>query len=390
MNDNKAAVYIHRLYFNGQIKKGGLDQILDILLAKNFELILFEFPLDYSQTHSVRVSKVNKNFSTTLVKFEMPQMDMALNWIAEFFVTIYLSLKYVKNTNLVLTSDPLTTLAPIILKYIGYFKFIYYHSIDYSTDRFSNPVLNKIYNYLLKVGLSHADLVGVVTRTAEKRLLPIRGKKKIVYIPNSPAYEALEPFRIPTQFRIKHSLVVTCAGISHKFMIHKIVELVASLHQYYSDILINIIGHYEEKDPYFINIQNYIEKNSLKNNVNFLGNLDRETNYKIIGKSLIGLAFYDGEFSHVFFGDALKIREYSALGLAIVADKHTSTAIEMAERGCGVAVDNFEYAIIQVKAIFEDTQLMEKFAKNSLIWAKDNDKDKIFTEIIQNEFKIEL
>jgi glycosyltransferase involved in cell wall biosynthesis len=380
-------VFIHRLYFEGKIKKGGLDLIVDYLLSKNKKVLLFEFPLDYRQSTKILVSALQGSAVTPLVQFNTLGRISVINWLCEFFFAFGYTLLRVGKSGLVITSDPLTTFSGLVLRKFGFFKYHYYHSVDYSTDRFANPLLNWVYTQLLILGLRSADLVGFVTLKAKERLSQF-SVKNMAFIPNSPDFHSLDSVRLPPEKHQPFSLVVTCSDVAHKYLIHELIVLTNRLKNKFPEVVLHIIGNTDRTDEYFVALQKYIANNALETHVVFHGHVSREENYKILANSYVGLAFYDGLFSHVIYGDALKIREYCALGLPSVADDHTYTAIDMAKNGCGFCLKDISGAEEKIAALFTDTTLYQQMSSKSLEWAAANDKRKILDDLFTNIIKL--
>jgi glycosyltransferase involved in cell wall biosynthesis len=373
-------VVIHRLYYNGQVKKGGLDLVLDYLKGKNQSILLIEFPLDYRQTTEVRVSGIVNGVQQVISVFKMPSRIGPLNWVLELFLALFHILRTGSPKSRVISSDPLTTLPAVILRKLGYFVFHYYHSVDYSTGRFNNPLFNGIYTFLLVLGLRMADVVGVVTPKAKERLQKYN-VKEFVYIPNSPDFNLFGKYRMDPEKRAQNSLVLTCCEISPKFKVFELLELTSRLREVFPDITINLIGYYDVEGEYFHKLSSYIKDNNLENNVVFHGSVSRELNYEIIGECMIGLAFYDAdENSHVRYGDSLKIREYSALGLVTVSDKATSTALEMTQAQAGYSLDSINEAEDVIMYLFRDFDAYKIISSSAIDWAKRMDKTRIMDD----------
>ncbi len=377
-------VLIHRIYSDGNVKKGGLDLIIDFLAAKDKRILLVEFPLDYKQSKQIRISMFRDNTQKVLEISRMPFYIPVVVWGLEFLLTLTAIFRYGATGTTVITSDPLTSLPAVLMRKSGMFKFHYYHSVDYSTDRFKNKLLNNIYVKLLKNGIKNADLVGFVSHSAIE-ILSKFGAKKTMFIPNSMDFHSLDKYRKPLDKRNKYSLVLTCSEVSHKYLVKELVELVNKLKTDFPTITFNVLGRITSDDPYYSNLLKYVKDNNLSENVIFHGQVDRETNYNILSSSYIGLAFYDGLHSHVKFGDALKIREYSALGLPTVGDSHTYTAVEMNDSHAGFTVTNFDEAFSRIFEIFNDVTLCQTLVQNALKLGKKYDK-KVILEKLYNQY----
>lgn len=379
-------VVIHRLYDKGTIKKGGVDLIVDYLLKRNNTILMIEYPLNYGQSNEMRVSQLTYGETTPLYISRIPIRINVICWVLEFFLTLTNIFRFAGTGGIIITSDPLTTLPAVLLRKAGMYKFHYYHSVDYSTDRFKNVVLNAIYLKLLKIGLKNADLVGIVTRQAAQRLTGY-GVKRTIYIPNSLDFHSLDGIRKPINNRDRNSLVITCSDVSHKYLIMELVQLTGKLKEIYPAIKLNVVGKFDPKDSYCKELLSYTEDHNLQENIIFHGQVTRELNYQIIAQSYIGLAFYDGLHSHVIYGDAIKIREYAAFGLPSVADTHTYTAVEMNEVGAGYTVANVEAAFEKVRNLIDIEQDYKLRSEAALKWSKKYDKRKLLENLYTQYFK---
>jgi len=123
---------------------------------------------------------------------------------------------------------------------------------------------------------------------------------------------------------------------------------------------------------------------SFANKITLKGQLSRHDNTKAISDSWIGLAFYDKSYSHVNFGDSLKIREYVALGIPTVSDKTTPTSLEMVDRGAGIAVNEPWDALEPLLKLMSDDRLYETMTNKALDWAKSVDKEIIVNDLVKN------
>lgn len=379
-------VIIHRLYANGFAKKGGVDIVIDYLLSKGKKILLLEFPLEYSQSREIRTSEVTQNTVMILDSRQVPLGISVICWMLEFIYTFWCISHFSGGGGVIITSDPLTTLPAVLLKRFGVFKFHYYHSVDYSTDRFNNKFLNFIYLLLLKLGLRNADLVGIVTKQAAQRLTGF-GVKNTIYLPNSLDYHALDSVRKPVNDREPFSMVITCSDVSNKYLIRELVDLTKKLSVIFPEITLRVIGRFDANETYCMDLAKYIQDNKLQDLVVFHGQISRELNYELISKSYIGLAFYDGLHSHVIYGDALKIREYAALGIPCVADTHTYTAVEMNDCGGGFTVANLDEAFEKIVLLMTNSQVYDGCTEAALRWSEQNDKRKLLDSMYDAHFK---
>ena len=72
MNHKTITVFIHRLYYDENPKKGGLDLIIDFLLEHGYAVYLAEFPLNYAQSRKHTLKRVTKSETELLEAFTTP------------------------------------------------------------------------------------------------------------------------------------------------------------------------------------------------------------------------------------------------------------------------------------------------------------------------------
>jgi len=381
-------VLIHRLYFSEGPKKGGLDLFLDYFETAGKKILLIEMPLDYCQKKVIRITSIDGKKSKTLVEqITLPTRNNIVNWGLEFFICVCTVLKYKTRDSIVISSDPLSTFPAVFLRQLKYFKMHYYHSVDFSSDRFKYKIMNFIYKALLVLGIKMADVVGVVTLQAKDRLKKYN-PKKIIFVPNSPDYESIGIYRKPADVRTPLSVVITCAEVDPKFKIIEIVKLIENLRTDLPEIILRILGYLNPESGYCLTVEKYITKKKLGKNIIFYSQVPRETNFEIISRSYVGLAFYDNTISHVKYGDSLKIREYAALGLPCISDKNTLTALEMEENGAGVTVTSMKQACENLKQLLTDPVLYSNTSESALAWAKKMDKRLIMDKISETYFNL--
>jgi glycosyltransferase involved in cell wall biosynthesis len=381
------SVLIHRLYDSEKPKSGGLDIVLDQLVKNGKSILYIESPLVPKVYPFITVSIRSRSGTENLEKIRLLFKFSLLARLHEIFILLYLPIKYkLKNTPCI-TSDPLTTAPVILLKKLGLVRYVYYHCIDYSEKRFPNKLVNFVYRSLLDFSLFNADLVGCVTKRIEA-ILHVKGVKKLFYIPNSPCVSDYQQYLKSKDERVRNKLVVTCAGVSRKYRILDTIDLFEKLLPRFPDATLTVIGSFAFEPTEYQEVINYLNGKKFSSKVQLLGQLSRHENTKEISTGWIGLAFYDKSYSHVNFGDSLKIREYAALGIPTVSDKTTPTSLEMVDKGAGIAVNEPWDALDPLIKIMSDDKLYETIMVAALAWAKSVDKEDIVNELVRDHLSI--
>ncbi|NMB69646.1 glycosyltransferase [candidate division WWE3 bacterium] len=381
MNKIDYVVYIHRLYDSGRPKLGGLDYLIEHLLANGKRVLVVESPLYPRQYSTIVVTYREGTDIQKLYDFDLRFSNDAFVWLVGILIDFYVAARYKTKNAYVLSSDPLSSFPAIVLRKAGLFRFHYYHCTDYSETRFKNKFLNQLYRWLLSLSMRNADLVGAVS----KRILDQAREynpKNITYIPNSPDFESYANYRVAVTDRNKKMLVLTCAGIIQRYNVLETIRILAEVLKSISGVKLTIIGSTDLDKDYYSKVLSEIVKLELQDSVIFTGYVSREANCEIIARSYIGIALYDPVDSYSKYADPLKIREYAALGIPCVSDLVTSASEEMAENKAGYAVSDYKDAVVKIVTLLQDNETYIKFSENALKWAMALDKQRILKKLI--------
>lgn len=380
-------VFIHRLFQkDGQVKLGGLDQILAWLRLQGKTILYLEHPLNY-QEYPFSYIKLNDK---VLAKKIVSPRQVPLRWLGEVLSDTIFIQKHLNKPLIALTGDPLGSLAALLLQKLGRVKHYYFHSIDYSENRFGQPILNRLYRSLYWKAAQGAAKVGVVSpRTQAKLISEGLPADKIYWLPNSPSVTTIAPYRMEVTKRNKYQLVVTCAGLEPKFRLIEILEIFGQLKTLFPHARLVMIGSQTSDPAYYQKLTDTAKKNGWVETVEFTGFLTKEDNWRKVSQSGIGLALYDPQHSHVRYGDSLKIREYAALGLPTIADGNTSTAFEMDQAKAGKIVDSPQEAADVIRLWWQKPEVYQQVTAAALRWAQANDKElllrKLYREALSSE-----
>ena len=374
--------FIHRIVFGGVSKKGGLDILIDHFINDGKTALLIEFPLSPSQRDEIVVATYSSKGRKVLHQFRLPLKSNVFLWVLEPIICTFYVLRYALFSKVVMTSDPLTSFPAVFLRKMGLLKKHYYHFIDYSETRFDNKLLDFIYLKLMLFGVGHADLVGCVTKRIKDILESEVPFSRCVHIPNSFDFSSLDECRLPFDKRTKYSLVTSVSYVSEKYLVKELVATVKALKKEYPKVTLTVIGDITSFPKYVSSLQRYISKNNLKDNIIFTGFIPKDLNLGYVSKAHISLAFYNPLYSHVNYGDSLKIRESVTLGVPVVADDVTSTAEEMVENEAGILIPKMRLLEESIRKVFNDDLLCEKLSRNALDWAKKTDKKKMISKYL--------
>jgi len=235
----------------------------------------------------------------------------------------------------VITLNPLSALAPCILRILKKKCKVYFISPDFSKKRFENPIMNKFYFLVDKFSTKYCsknicNSVHVINYKKELySKLNLEGK--FFHMPNIP-----NPWVIETFVRIKkeRNRIIYVGGVGTQLDFEKIIDVINKLKQVSPDVNLAIIGDGNRKSY----LEEYVNRNKI-DNVKFLGVLSHQDTLKEIAKSEFGIALYNGSLNFDEFRDSCKIREYQALScIPITTDVVRSNYEEIRDNDSGIIV----------------------------------------------------
>lgn len=367
MNKNVLFV-LHRLYYEGKTKEGGIDFFIRFFKEKGYNVHIIEHALeDYNYPSKYLVnSKVVKEYKFS----DKPPY----RWVKEYFINKEIIKKSNVRFEYAFASDALNFISVYWAKKNKMAKKIEFHCTDFSKNRFKNPVLNSIYQNIFKFSLNNADETNVVTPYVEKMAKEVAPKANIRFIPNSPIYKTFP--RLEADNKKTNRLVITISQMSQRSNFDKYMEIIQLVKKEIPEIELKIIGSCDEY------VKDKIKENNLEKNIIYTGLLSYEKAIKELSEGYIGIVFYPEHIDHVKYGDSIKLREYAASGLPSVSDKITFTSREMEERKAGLTADSTKEMAKNIIRLIKNKNEYSHIRKNALAWAKEMDKEKILNKLV--------
>ena len=254
-------------------------------------------------------------------------------------------------------------------------KKVLLHLPDFSETRFDSKLLNSIYKLVTRLSCIYTDQIICVSRPM-KELIKKWGinQDKVTLIPNSPSLTSIYPKTGPVSNPVR--IVFTKSEISmeeYSFL----SEIFDRLLDYDLDLSVTVIGKIPQK----------LTKGVPKG-MRLTGLIPLEQNFTILHDSDIGLAIYLKPESFEKYADSLKIREYAAFGMPIVASPNVSTAIEGRDANAVLVASNEQEFVDSILRLTRNSILYRDMSQNARIWAQNNDKDKILNEFFSKNFKV--
>ncbi len=284
--------------------------------------------------------------------------------------------------------EAINGLAGIILKQLGRVKTVIYYVSDYSPVRFGNTFFNRIYLWLDRFCVTHADFTWDVSPAMQegriKAGLDANKKYRVIHVPNG-----LFPSQIkslPISERTKDSLVYM-GNLEPDFGVELAILSLKEIKEKRPGATLRIIGGGEN----IFGLKRLVKKFKLGKAVIFYGHvIDNDEMARIVRTSSIGLAPYRAFPESIrWYGDAGKIRQYTAVGLPVVTTHVPPLGRYIVEKGAGImtkdTVKSFSDGILR---LLSDDALYEKLSAAAVKVSRDNTWEHVYTKALEDMEKM--
>ncbi len=285
--------------------------------------------------------------------------------------------------DLCICGDPLSFLHLFLLKNLLKIKKIVYLNVDYTAQRFKNPILNFIYLKLNQFSIKRCDYLFYLIPALVNQLDP---EKK---------YRS-------KSFHIRHWFNSKNIDLNKKRESHSIIfagNITYAVE--FEELFIALVDLKKEKIPFHMSIYGEGDKkDSVLRRVKDL-NLESEIMYRGVAKNedltqtifpsyQIGICPYitkpvPGKSEHMFNLTDLstKLTEYCAAGLPIVTTRLSPALDVIPENKFGFLANNSHQWYTALKTLLQNKDLCKTYSKNSLAYSKNYDEEVVLTPIIK-------
>ena len=312
MNHQQALLFSH----HNQVQ-GIADQLYDYLTKHFTKVIHVSHPLDPNSSVKsyIRGGSIKDEFKIPLyLQFflEAPIMLVRLCKLKEI----------TRGYQLAICIDPLSYLHAKLLKRILKINKIIYYNVDYSTQRFSNKLLNWIYQKINLYAFHDCDIFFYITSKFLKDL-----DSTNVYASKSFRIRHIHNINKPIHVKKITNSIIFCGNISYSIEFSELLSALKKIKESGISFSFDIFGSGDKLNS----LKSLIKSMDLDKNVHLKGNISHQKLIDdIIPKYILGVAPYitKSKFSktaanHPFAGEDLstKIIEYIGLGLPVISTR---------------------------------------------------------------------
>lgn len=374
------------LYVQGKRSSinGMIEPLLSFFLPKVKKITLIEGT--HPGSDSIKVSyeiyenkKIKKSsfsylnlFLFPFLKIQNSNQTQIIFKIRDFLSVLELPFHLKERYDLFIGLESIYTLAGIVLKKIGLVKTVVYYVSDYSPNRYSNKLLNRIYLLLDRLCCYYSNYIWDVSPAMQpariKNGLDLKRCGKVILVPNALFAEQIS--YLPTQ-KIQPFTLVFAGTFGVENGLGIAIAAMKKVIRNFPRTELHIIGGGYTS----LNLKKIAKENQVLRNITFHGFIhDVKILSKTIQKFAIGLAPYlSTSDSARWYADATKIRLYLGCGLPVITTYVPPLGKEIKEKGAAIIVnDKKEDLANAIIKIFSNKNRYQKMRKAAINFAKKN------------------
>lgn len=314
--------------------RGVTDFFIDFLLEQKRDFYLLKHPLSSARSDYSELCLYSKGTPILVSRYKKTRFHF-LNFAKDFYISLLVSFKLNSKVDKVISFGSFNA-APFIFTNSFFGRKIYFWGVDYSRERFTNPLLNKTYRITETVACKYSDFIISQSARQEEARIKFHGLMKQRSIVSSNGIE--EKFFKKDFSKYSEPALLYIGSITKQ---HGIVSF-ADYFYLEKDLPLEltIIGSGEEEAA----LGEIIKRSNHPDRIKYLGPRDQREISEFISKAdkkLFGIAPYvfdSGAGDHVYYGDSIKIKEYLNYNLPHIT--HNATYIPEQLKRFGILYDS--------------------------------------------------
>lgn len=355
------------------------------LFSRNVEELLFiAHPLTYIPEFYKARSRYEEYCDGKLVAHKSAflwLMPDVLLYMKDIAYTVFWLFSTNKTYDIFFGVDCLNALSGIILRRLGRTKKVVYYTIDYFTERFNNPIVNRVYHAVDKFCVKYADEtwnLSAQMAIARKNYNGMTGKeyKKQKVVPIGVWYDQVK--RKPYE-KINKKKLVFIGSFTPMMGIDCIVDAAPLLRKKVPGLRIELIGN----GPEFSRLKRKIKKLGVGDTVRLHGWIsDRKKLAGLLSDAAVGLAPFNTNLvsDEIKNADPAKIKDYMVWGVPVIVTDAISNLRTLVNEKCAVAIsyDPVELADAVIFLIKDDKRLKE-YRENASSYVRQFDYEALYS-----------
>lgn len=289
----------------------------------------------------------------------------AINFLKDFFLTIFWGLKTGIVYDIAFGTNNLNVLSLLVLKKLGRVKKVIFISIDYTPDRYDNPIFDGLYHWFDRICCYNADIIwNSSKRTNVARVKNGVDPKKIVFTIVMPDGSNFDPKKLLPINKIDRKKLIFLGGMRPVMGIELILESFKDILKEIPSATLLLIGGGSHLEKYKI----FSKRLGLEKHVNFTGFIEGHDDVDdLLCTGAIGLApFAPDKSSYEFYSDVGKPKAYLAAGMPVIITRVPEIADEIEKKRAGIVIGyNKKELTDALLILLKDDKTYKEFRKNA-------------------------
>lgn len=303
-----------------------------------------------------------------------------LNFIKDFFLTIYWGWRAGDVYDIGIGANNLNTLSLLVLKRLGRVRKVIYMSIDYSPNRYDNPLLDRIYHWIDRMCCYHADVIwnssGRMNEARAKNGVDQRRIAQTIIMPDGSNFDHGK--RLPIE-RIDRNLIIYSGHMRPVMGVSLILDAYLELLRTVPSAKLILTGDGPDLEKY----KAYARRLGLEKKAVFTGFLKtHEEVDEILRIGSIGLAlFAPDKSSYEYYSDVGKPKAYLAAGMPVIITRVPEIADIIESARAGLVIDYQKKSLVcALEKLLTDDRMYRLFRSNAIWLSKKYVWNNIFKE----------
>lgn len=307
----------------------------------------------------------------------------SLNFLKDFFLTIFWGLRSGIIYDIAFGTNNLNVLSLLVLKKLGKVKKVIFISIDYTPDRYDNPIFDMLYHWFDRICCYNADIIwNSSKRTNDARVKNGVNPKKISNTIVMPDGSNFNPGKRLSIDKIDRKKLIFIGGMRPVMGIKLILESFKEIIKEVPSATLLLIGGGSHLEEYKI----FSKRLGLEKYVYFTGYIENHDDVDdLLRTGAIGLApFAPDKSSYEYYSDVGKPKAYLAAGMPVIITRVPEIADEIEKERAGIVIGyNKKELTGAILALLKSDKTYKKFRKNAVKLSKKY----IWPNILEDTYK---
>lgn len=329
-------------------------------LTKRYDQILeIEHPLEPSRSNvsKWRLWHGDEIVGNGTICYDVPA---PIRYVCDVVVTLWWTATKLRRIDLFIGLGALDGCTGLIVRILGYSEKAVTWLIDYSPQRFSSMILNKLYRTVDTIAALWSDETWNISAKVMSVHQEGHWRYRVARFSNIQKVVPVGVDRIldPCGIRRQDELIFI-GHILEKQGLQLVIDSFPMVSALRPGLHLIVLGD----GPYLCELRKRVSELGLGAAVEFRGFIsDDDEVWQALSQASIGLATYlnlDNSFTH--YADPGKIKQYLAAGLPICMTEVPSIALDVQARGCGVVVvDNVVAVAGGILELLDEVDLVDR------------------------------